>query len=93
MKSKLLNKAPHLQEVLQEIKTSDAYTGIFPEIFKLIDIILAIPVGTATAERSFSEMKLTKTRLRNCLSDANLARLLRISIEGPDLKDVNLRHF
>ena len=52
MKSKSLKKAPDLQEVLKEMKTSSAYTGIFPEMFKLIDIILAIPVATAAAERS-----------------------------------------
>ncbi len=53
MKSKSLEKAPEFQEVL-ELKRSAAYTGIFSETFKLIDIMLSIPVGTATAERSFS---------------------------------------
>ena len=51
-----------------------AYTGIFLEIF-LTDIIIAIPVGTATVERSFSEMKQIKTRLHNRLSVLNLPRL------------------
>ena len=34
-------------------------------------------------------MKLIKTRLRNRLSDINLARLIRIAIEGPELTSVN----
>ena len=33
--------------------------------------------------------KLIKTRLRNRLSDVNLARLMRIAIEGPELTSVN----
>ena len=54
-------------------------------MFKLLNILLTLPVGTATVERSFSQMKLVKTRLRNRVSDINLARLMRIAIEGPDL--------
>ena len=48
---------------------------------------------TATVERSFSQMKFVKTRLRNRLSDINLARLMRIVIEGPDLTSLNLMKF
>ena len=66
-----------------------AYTGIFPEIFKLLNIILVLPVGTASVERSFIHMKRIKTRLRNRLSDANLAHLMRIAIEGPELSWFN----
>ena len=40
---------------------------------------------TATVERSFSQMKQIKTRLRSRLSDLNLPRLMRIAIEGPEL--------
>ena len=50
---------------------------------------MALPVGTATVERSFSQMKLIKTRLQNRLSDTNLAHLMRIAIEGPELTAVD----
>ena len=39
-------------------------------------------------ERSFSHMKIVKTRLRNCISDCNLARSLRIAIEEPELSSI-----
>ena len=52
-------------------------------------MLLALPVGTATVERLFSEMKLVKTRLRNRLSDSNLSRLMRIAIEGPELSSAD----
>ena len=61
--------------------SSEAYVGIFPETYTLINIMMTLPVGTATVERSFSQMKI---RLRNRLFDENLARLMRIAIEGPE---------
>ena len=83
-------KAPSLQDVKARMEASGAYTGIFPEIFKLLNIILVLPVGTASVERSFSSMKQIKTRLRNRLNNnANLAHLMRIAIEGPELSSVN----
>jgi hypothetical protein len=79
---------PTMQEVSARMMTCPFYIEIFPEIFKLIQIILCLPVGTATVERSFSQMKMVKTRLRNRLSDNSLPRLMRIAI-GPKLKSVN----
>ena len=67
-----LSKSPSLQEVKRKMECSSAYTELFPEIFKLLNIILVLPVGTATAERSFSRMKLIKNRLRSRISDINL---------------------
>ena len=46
-------------------------------------------MATATVEHSFSHMKIVKTRLHNRLSDINLARLMRIVIEGCELTSVN----
>ena len=70
-------------------RKADAYGGIFPEVFKLINIMLTLPVGTATVEMSFSQMKMIKTRLRNHLNDTNLKKLMRIAIEGPEMKLVD----
>ncbi len=60
MKYNALQAVPDLQ--MQEMRTSED-----------ISIMLALPVGKATAERSFSQMK---TRLCNRLSDDNLPRLM-----------------
>ena len=69
------------------MESSDAYTDIFPAIFTLMN---SLPVGTATAERTFSQMKLVKTRLRNRISDSNLPKLMRIAIEGLNLLNINI---
>ena len=79
---------PSMQEVLQSMKATEAYKGIFPQTFILLDIILAIPVGTATVERSFSQMKMIKTRLRNRLADYSVSQLMKIAVEGPELSNV-----
>ena len=50
---------------------------------------MALPVGTATVEWSFSQMKLIKTRLCSRLSQSHLEHLLKIAIEGPQLTDVD----
>ena len=58
MEKNKLTKPPTLQDVKAEMESTSAYTDIFPEIFKLMNLILALPVGTASVERSFSKMKL-----------------------------------
>ena len=81
--------SPSMQDILAEMEKSHTYEGIFPETWKLLNIMLALPVSTASVERSFSQMKLIKTRLRSRLSDMNLEHLMKIAIEGPPLTDVD----
>ena len=68
-----------------EMESCDGYADLFPEIIKLLNILLVLPVGTALVERSFSQVKLVKTRLRSRINDRNLARLMWIATEGPEL--------
>ena len=53
-----------------------------------MNIFLALPIGTASVERSFSHLRMIKTRLCNHLSDCSVAQLMRISIEGPKIDAV-----
>ena len=73
---KKLTKPPTLQELKVEMTAGNTYATIFPNVFKFLDILLILPVGTATMERSFSQMKMVKTRLHSRLNDVNLARLM-----------------
>ena len=82
-------KPPSLQDVKVEMEISGAYKEIFPGMFMLLDILLSLPVGTASVERSFSQIKLVKKRLRNRITDDNLARLMCIAIEGPELTAID----
>ena len=50
----------------------------------LAAILTLLPVTTTTVERTFSSMKLVKTRLRNRMGESTLEHIIRICIEGPD---------
>ena len=69
---------------LKELATNDMLKSMFPNLNTLATISLSIPVATASVERSYSQMKLIKTRLRSRLSDTSLSHLMKIAIESPD---------
>ena len=83
---KTTTKPPSLQDINETMETSHAC--IFPETFKMMNIFLALPIGTALVERSFSHLKMIKTRLPSRLSDCTVAQLMKISIEGPEIDAV-----
>ncbi|KAL7154807.1 hypothetical protein ABFS83_03G028000 [Erythranthe nasuta] len=54
---------------------------IYYLVDRLIRLILLLPVSTATTERAFSVMKLTKTKLRNKMEDEFLGDCMLLHIE------------
>ncbi|XP_077252545.1 uncharacterized protein LOC143891940 [Tasmannia lanceolata] len=50
--------------------------ALYPLVYKLITLVLILPVATATVERAFSAMKILKNRLRNRMSDQFMADCL-----------------
>ncbi|CAM8948867.1 unnamed protein product [Rhodiola kirilowii] len=56
-------------------------SNMFPLLYKVITLILTLPVSTATAERSFSRMNLVKNALRNKMEDDFLSDCLVVNIE------------
>ena len=69
---------------LKELASNDIDKTLFPNLSKIGAICLSIPVTTASVERSFSQMKLIKTRLRSSLNDKSLSNLMKIALESPD---------
>ena len=55
----------------------------FPNLVQLAALSLVLPVTTATVERTFSDMKLTKPQLRSRLGEDTLDQTLRLCTEGP----------
>ena len=82
-------KSLSLKELATLFLISEAKCVIFPNIKILITIAMVLPVSTATVERSFSDMKLIKDRLRNRLLPASMFKLMIIAIEGPPLHELN----
>ncbi|KAL8461686.1 hypothetical protein ACS0TY_032973 [Phlomoides rotata] len=55
--------------------------GCFPNAYIAYKILLTIPVTVASAERSFSKLKLIKTFLRSTMSQDRLNGLAMLSIQ------------
>ena len=64
--------------------TTDMLKTMFPHLNTLANVCMTIPVGTASVERSFSQMKMIKSHLRNHLSGKSLSYLMKITIELPN---------
>ena len=65
-----------------------------PNIGTFVKICPAIPIGTTSVERSFSQMKVMKTRLRNRIGQSSPLYLMKIAMEivqiltDKDLKNI-----
>ena len=59
----------------------------FPDIFRFVELCLCAPYSNATVERFFNYLKTVKTDWRSRLNERNIESLLRIEVEGPDLKE------
>ena len=80
-----LSKKPEedMKAQLRELARNDMLVTMFPNLSALSNVCLSIPVTTASVERSFSQMKLIKTRLRNRIGEKSLSYLMKIAIESP----------
>ncbi|KAK9689819.1 hypothetical protein RND81_09G083500 [Saponaria officinalis] len=56
-------------------------TSFYPMIYRLICLILTLPISTATTERAFSSMNIIKNKLRNKMNDEFLDDLMVLYIE------------
>ncbi|CAN6175040.1 unnamed protein product [Urochloa humidicola] len=61
----------------------------FPLVYKLIELALLVPVSTATVERSFSAMKILKTKLRNKIANDWFNNLMICYIEKELFKSLD----
>ena len=77
-------KSSTAKDVTHALISNSSFSSAFPNIVTLANIVSVLPVATATVERSFSNMKLVKTRLRSQLGDDTLDQAMRVCIEGPE---------
>ncbi|KAL6481128.1 hypothetical protein MHYP_G00092080 [Metynnis hypsauchen] len=75
------------------IQFIEPYKEVFFELYRLCKIAVAIPVSTASCERSFSTLKLVKTYLRSTMNDERLSNLGVLSIESKRAKALSLDSF
>jgi hAT family C-terminal dimerisation region len=65
--------------------------SVFPQLFKLIRLVLTLPISTASTERAFSAMKILKTRLRTTMGDDWLVDLMVIYVERAVAKSLDIK--
>ena len=53
----------------------------YPLVYRLLKLVLVLPVTTATVERVFSGMKIVKTSLRNRMGDQYMSNSLICYVE------------
>ena len=80
-------KVETIEDVMKELLTLQ---DGFPEVYSLIKVAMTIPVTSATAERSFSVLKRTKTYLRSTMVQERLTHLAVLSIERELSKNLDL---
>lgn len=69
-----------ITEVLKFMISQDMVSS-YPNLYVLYKIFYTLPVSSATAERSFSRLKLLKTYLRSTMCEERLSHLAILSIE------------
>ncbi|KAL4149652.1 hypothetical protein QTP88_003544 [Uroleucon formosanum] len=78
---------------LQSLSILKKLNGSFPNITVALRIMLTIPITSASAERSFSKLKLIKNYLRSTMSQTRLTGLSTISIEKDIAETINYDTF
>lgn len=73
-------------EILEFVKAADCY----PNVLIAYRILLTVPVTVASAERSFSKLKLLKNYLRSSMSQERLNGLAILCIEKDMLENIDL---
>ena len=69
---------------LKELTSHEMSVTMFPNLSTLANVCMTLPVSAASVERSFSQMKVIKTRLRNRMGESSPNHLVLIAIESPD---------
>lgn len=70
----------NVSSILSVVKENNAHL-VFPNITQLLKTYGTPPVSTPTVERSFSKLKLVKTKLRSLCKEERLSDLLLLAIE------------
>ena len=73
-----------MKSQLNELRSTEMLKCTFLNLNTLAAIALSITVSIASIDRTFSQMKLIKMRLRSSLNDSSLSNLMKLGIESPD---------
>ena len=83
-----LKRMSSVSEVLALLKDVDMST--YSKLLSAVVIFVTLPVTVASAERSFSKLKLIKNYLRSSISQDRMDSLAIISIENKEAWSLNM---
>lgn len=72
------------------VEENSCLMSCLPDLTTALQLYLTIPVTTATAERSFSKLKLIKSYLRSTMAQTRLSDLALLSIEHEETQKTNI---
>ncbi|KAL4112078.1 hypothetical protein QTP88_015926 [Uroleucon formosanum] len=77
------NKPKNMATVLElfQLFCSANLNAVFPTLYMLLKICVTLPVSGCSVERSFSKLKLLKTKLRSTMIESRLEHLMIINCE------------
>lgn len=77
------NKPKNMATVLElfQLFCSANLNAVFPTLYMLLKICVTLPVSSCSVERSFSKLKLLKTKLRSTMIESRLEHLMIINCE------------
>ena len=82
----------NMKSQMKELRLTEMLKPVFPNLNTLAGIAWTFPISTESIQRSFSQMKLMKTKLHSSLSESSLSHLINIGMGSPDsLADGNLK--
>ena len=82
-----------LQTMAANLLPSAEVKETYPNLIKLMALALTMPVSTAGCERGFSKHNLIKNKIRARLKTENVATLMRMSLDTPDLSNMDTFNF
>ena len=87
-----LKKVTSVRTVVDIMQETPGGKLMFGKIRKLAQILMTIPVSTATAERSFSALRRLKTYLRSTMTQQRLNSIALAHCHKQQLDNINMRH-
>ena len=69
-------------EVVKALCSDSTLASVHPNMSTMAKICRVVPINSADVERTFSQLKLIKTSIRNRMNDKTLDSLWQIVIEG-----------
>lgn len=87
---KEIKNAENIRQLAKAIICKNStLSACFPEVCTAYILFTTLPVTTATAERSFSKLKLIKNYLRSTMSQERLTGLSILSIENDTTRETD----